>query len=117
MRKYFHERKLTSPLHANICAADQNYTPLNLASTDVQRNESIISNQEKNMEWRSKPLHGRHPHDTDHTFVDKIASHAWLVNGALFPETEGFMVAIQDQVVNTKNYMKHIIKDLNVRDD
>ncbi|KAI5720807.1 hypothetical protein M8J77_011910 [Diaphorina citri] len=117
MRKYFHERKLTSPLHANICAADQNYTPLNLASTDVQRNESIISNQEKNMEWRSKPLHGRHPHDTDHTFVDKIASHAWLVNGELFPETEGFMVAIQDQVVNTKNYMKHIIKDPNVRDD
>jgi hypothetical protein len=32
-------------------------------------------------------------------------------------ETEGFAIAIQDQVINTKNYLKHVIKDNSVIDD
>lgn len=37
----------------------------------------------------------------------------------LFPETEGFTIAItiQDQAIATRNYPKHIIKDLNTPDD
>ena len=33
--------------------------------------------------------------------------------GELFPETEGFLIAIQDQVIATKNYQKYIIKGNN----
>jgi len=33
------------------------------------------------------------------------------------PETEGFMVAIQDGVIKTKNYIKYIIKDDTMQED
>ena len=62
-------------------------------------------------------LHGRHPHDLGQDDVDSKASNYWLTHGDLFPETEGFVIAIQDQVIATKNYHKHIIKDPNVTDD
>lgn len=32
----------------------------------------------------------------------------------LFPETETFMIAIQDQVIDTRNYQKHIIRAQNL---
>jgi hypothetical protein len=35
--------------------------------------------------------------------IDKIASDAWLKSGELFPETTGFMIAIQDHVISTNN--------------
>jgi hypothetical protein len=36
------------------------------------------------------------------------ASHAWLKKSNIHPETEGFIFAIQDRVINTRNYKKHI---------
>lgn len=117
LRKYFHEKQQVSPLHLCVCTVDKNYTPLNLASNENQRQEIISTQADRMAEWRSKALHGRHPHDIDQSHVDKQASNAWLVAGELFSETEGFMVAIQDQVIHTKNYMKHIIKDPNIQND
>jgi hypothetical protein len=35
-------------------------------------------------------------------------SHAWLKKSNIHPETEGFIFAIQDRVINTRNYKKHI---------
>lgn len=35
---------------------------------------------------------------------------AWLRKSSLFAETEGFVIAIQDQVIATRNYQKHIEK-------
>ena len=35
---------------------------------------------------------------------DKVAS--WLKNGQLFSMIEGFLLEIQDQVINTRNYKK-----------
>ncbi|KAG6462064.1 hypothetical protein O3G_MSEX013040 [Manduca sexta] len=45
------------------------------------------------------------------------ASNKWLKLGSLFPETEGFIIAIQDQVINTNNYKKYIVKDPNTHND
>jgi hypothetical protein len=39
-----------------------------------------------------------------------------LKNGNLFSETEGFVLAIQDQVIVTRNYSKFIMKQQNVVD-
>jgi len=117
LRTYFYQRKQTSPLHRSACLADRAYTPLNLANGAEQANEIINSKADKHQEWRNKALHGRHPHDLDQPYVDKAASNAWLRSGELFPETEGFMIAIQDQVVNTRNYLKHIVKDPQIQDD
>jgi hypothetical protein len=35
------------------------------------------------------------------------ASHAWLKKSNIHPETEGFIFAIQDRVINTRNYKKN----------
>jgi hypothetical protein len=60
--------------------------------------------------WRSKELHGRYPAVLRLEEVDSNLSCAWLCNGNIFAETEGFMIAIQDQVVPTRNYRKFILK-------
>jgi hypothetical protein len=33
---------------------------------------------------------------------------AWLKKSNIHPETEGFIFAIQDRVINTRNYKKHM---------
>ncbi|CAH2018607.1 unnamed protein product [Acanthoscelides obtectus] len=48
--------------------------------------------------------------------VDKKASNDWLTSGQMFPETEGFLVAIQDQVIPTNNYKRFILKNLQQSD-
>lgn len=68
------------------------------------------------LSWAQKELHGRYPRELSNQYVDQKASHSWLTRGDLFGETEGFMVAIQDEVINTKNYRKHIIKDTTIKD-
>ncbi|XP_045503596.1 uncharacterized protein LOC123700429 [Colias croceus] len=108
LRTFFHKRSNQSPLHNAICQADS-FTPLTLADHTKQIN--ITSKQQKIDVWTTKSLHGRHRLDLTNPVVDKIASNAWLKRGELFPETEGFMLAIQDQVIDTKNYRKYIIRD------
>jgi hypothetical protein len=59
--------------------------------------------------WESKTLQGRNAYDLETPDVDKIESSAWPRAGEIFPETSGFMMAIQVQVTTTKNYKKHIL--------
>lgn len=114
MRSYFMRRAHSSNLHNAICATDDRYTPLNL------KHDYEISNtttQERKETWRKKALHGRHPTSMDSENVDKVWSNHYLKAGQLFPETEGYIIAIQDQVIPTRNYLKYIIKDVNIKDD
>nr|CAH7742146.1 unnamed protein product [Callosobruchus chinensis] len=62
--------------------------------------------------YKENALHGRFPHDVDQEAVDKQASYNWLTHGELQPETEGFLIVIQYQVIKTNNYRKHILKDV-----
>ena len=117
LRSYFHERMKDSSLHASICSSDNNYTPLNLLERENLPNEKGGTEANKILEWKSMALHGRHPHDLSNPNVDKKASNAWLKRGELFPETEGFVIAIQDQVIPTKNYKKYIMLDPKVEND
>jgi hypothetical protein len=55
-------------------------------------------------------LHGRHPYDLSQQYVDIEASNKWLTNADLFAETEGFLTAIQDQIILPRNYKKYILK-------
>lgn len=50
-------------------------------------------------------------------YVDAEQSLKWLTDGGLFPETEGFYISIQDQIVATKNFRKHIVKDTTLEND
>ena len=55
-------------------------------------------------------MHGRHLYELSQQHVDTEASNKWLTNADLFAETEGFLTAIQDQVILTRNYKKYILK-------
>lgn len=52
--------------------------------------------------WIRKPLHGRYKNIISQEIIDQEASHGWLLSGNLFPETEGFIMEIQNQVLPTR---------------
>ena len=114
LRKFFHDRAQISVFHKAVVKSDCNYTPLNLQNEQKQQNENITTLEQKLNVWQAKSLHGRHRNDLLNPNVDKNASNAWLKKGELFPETEGFMLAIQDQIIETRNYKKHIIHDTQI---
>lgn len=114
MRQYFEEKSRTSQMHKIVSKSDY-YTPLCLK--DPSRQETTCTNADKVERWKQKALHGKHPAVLDAQHIDKKWSNFYLKSGQLYPETEGFIIAIQDQVICTKNYRKYIIKDPYVTDD
>lgn len=62
-------------------------------------------------------LHGRHSHDLSNLNVNKKESNTLLKRQELFPETKGFVIAIQDQVIPTMNYKKYIMQDPHIEND
>lgn len=114
LRQYFHGAAQTSDLHEAMCVADES-TPLRLSEHDLSLTHT--SDLTRFNDWMGKALHGRHPNEMSQDHVDMEASNYWLISGVLFPETEGFMMAIQDQVIPTRNYLKFIANDPSVTDD
>lgn len=64
-----------------------------------------------------RTLQGRQACELEKPDVDKIELKAWLKFGKLFSEIIGFMVAIDDQVVSSRDYEVYILKDPNVTID
>lgn len=118
LRRYFHRRKDNSDLHRAVVRADRGLTVLKL-NTEIQRERPNRSLEEEQQitQWRGKVLHGRYPAELQKEGVNHKASVLWLTDGFLYPETEGFYMAIQDEVINTRNYCKYIIKDATIQDD
>ena len=112
LRTYF-KNKNNSSLHKAIVKADQNYTPLNLS----QQHETTNDLPDKLTQWGQKSIHGRHYKIINQPHINKELTNKWLTQGQLHPETEGFTIAIQDEVIATLNYKKHIIKDQNITTD
>ena len=113
LREYFYSKNTS--LHSAIVLADKEYTPLNLSNKQQTYNAHTL--QQKIDEWKQKTLHGKHPYNINKEHISKADSYKWLQKGELYPETEGFTLAIQDQVIATKNYLKYIVKDTNIKDD
>ena len=86
LREYFYNKRHV-PLYKNICREYNGYILL-----------------------LHRSLHGQHLLVPDQSIVIKEASNLWLRRGELFPETEGFVVAIQDKVIGTRYYQKHILR-------
>lgn len=118
LRQYFYSKE-DSELHKAIAVADINLTPLNLGEEQPGENFQLIrrNQEEKINNWSQKILHGRFHSIIHEPHISKEFSLTWLIKGELQPETEGFNLAIQDQVIATKNYKKFIIKDTNTQDD
>nr|CAI5833294.1 unnamed protein product [Callosobruchus analis] len=117
LRHFFLSKQ--TDLHRAIVKADKNYTPLTLSRSShaADTHNHIQSQQEKINTWTQKALHGKHRYHVTQDHINDQQSYTWLQDGQLFAETEGFMLAIQDQVISTRNYKKCIIKDPSVVDD
>ena len=62
--------------------------------------------------WEDKALHGRHPKRMKDADVDLHRTNQWLTNSGLKAETEGLIIAAQDQSLGTRFYHNsNIIKD------
>lgn len=109
LREYFLTRT-ESELHRAVIECDQGLTPLALAIQDWQK-PAVLSTQDRETVWSEKELHGRFYKVLHEPHVDWKTSVHWLRFGDLFGETEGFVCAIQDQVVKTNNYRRYVIKD------
>ncbi|KAL1446836.1 hypothetical protein WDU94_012201 [Cyamophila willieti] len=91
-----------------VFKCDKKYTPLNL-STETEFKTPMSQNELKS-NWMSKPLHGKYPTSINNPAIDKKSSLEWNKIGYLHPETHGFVSAIQDKVIRTRNYEKHVMK-------
>lgn len=107
LKSYFLESK--EKIICAISAMDNRYSALNLREPRQPDSKHYFNTLEN--KWKSKVLHGRYYASLHQDQVDKDGSVAFLVRGYLFPETEGSAIAIQDQVVPTKNYRKFILKE------
>uniref|UniRef100_H3B0R3 Reverse transcriptase domain-containing protein n=1 Tax=Latimeria chalumnae TaxID=7897 RepID=H3B0R3_LATCH len=107
LHDYFLKKDL--PIHQAVVRADKGYTPLFLSEEDHGFEKTTL--QSRLDEWSMKSLHGRFHAALHKDNIDVEASTTWLQEGTLFPETEGFILAIQDQVVATNNYRKYILKE------
>ena len=61
----------------------------------------------KKEKWKNKALHGQYPELLEKPHVDIVNTNKWLSSN-LKGETEGLLVAAQDQVLNARNYQKVI---------
>jgi hypothetical protein len=111
LHTYILNKQATSPLHAAVVKTVDRYTPLDL----FRANENELAKDEEynnkvKRQLSQKALHGQHPYDLSQHYIDVEAAKKWLTSADLFAETEGFLTAIQDQVILTRNYKKYILK-------
>ncbi|XP_022188758.2 uncharacterized protein LOC111047332 [Nilaparvata lugens] len=111
LRSYF--QNADSDLFVKVCQLDNGYTALDLRN---QRSSELLSAQDLKEEWRTKELHGRFYGHLNSEPISQELSCMWLTVGSLFPETEGFVQAIQDQVIATNAYRRHVMGDRTISD-
>ena len=61
----------------------------------------------KEEKWKNKALQGQYQKTLEKRHVDSVTTNKWLLSN-LKGETEGLLVAAQDQSLNTRNYQKLI---------
>ena len=72
------------------------------AAKDVKKRAKNASLEDMKKGWREKPLHGKYPLRTDNADVDRATTHLWLSISSLKGETEGFILAAQDQSTSAR---------------
>ena len=80
------------------------------ASENAKALKHIFKSKLKSMKeekWKDKALHGQYPKILEKPHIDTVTTNKWL-SGNLKGETEGLLMAAQDQAINTRNYQKVI---------
>jgi hypothetical protein len=106
LKNYFLNRARDNTFFNALVSADKGYTPLNLSDNIISDIvEPNIPDTIANIKQNS--LHARYFKELEKPEINIQASHAWLKKPNIHPETEGFIFAIQDRVINTRNYKKN----------
>jgi hypothetical protein len=107
---YFLNRARDNLFFNALVSADKGYTPLNLSDNIISDivEPNIPDSPDTIANIKQKSLHARYFKELEQPEINIQASHAWLKKSNIHPETEGFIFAIQDRVINTRNYKKHI---------
>lgn len=98
IKKYFMRKKDESRLHNIIFKTDKAYTAANLFSNEEYKVRDRTT-KDRLEQWKQKALNGRYPTEIEKEYIDKKASLMWLQKVYLYPETEGFIMAIQNDVI------------------
>ena len=104
-RKYMRELNIKEQEELN-----QDLAPTKAANAMKQKEKSEGLKNLKST-WKEKPLHGQYPLRTNNADVDYKRTHQWLRSPGLKAETEGFILAAQDQCLLTRNYQAKVIKN------
>ena len=80
---------------------------------EVQRETKIKESitEETKVRWYEKRMHGQLPGNLDEKLVDIEQSYRWLKSGDIKGETEGTIVAAQDQSISTNYFKNKILKE------
>ncbi|KAL1446181.1 hypothetical protein WDU94_006595 [Cyamophila willieti] len=109
IKTYFNKSEVE--IHEIVKNHNFEYTALKKEHDEIFNNSNEYVNQAIDT-WKKKTLHGKYPQLLDETNTHKENSITYLKKGELYPETEGFITAIQDNVIATKNHQKFILKTL-----
>lgn len=102
-------KSIEHPIYIALARLDENLTPLNLARENPPVTEKKNYTAELEETWKGKELHGRFYAMLHANNTDAKMSTLYLSRGVLMMETEGFLSAIQDQVIATRNYRRYIL--------
>lgn len=88
----------------------QDDTPTTYAKKVKKKAQQEVQKQLKE-KWKEKEMHGRYPKRLEEGDVDNVESNQWLRTAGLKSETEGLIIAAQDQSLKTRYLRSKIIKD------
>ena len=92
--------------------------PIELIETQPTKRAKIIKQEAKRKgldaiksKWEQNPLHFQYVLRSKDADIDRANTHQWLRCSGLKAETEGFIMAAQDQSLHTRNYQANVIKN------
>ena len=95
----------------NIHQNEENDTSISAKqSRDIKKTAKAEGLKQIKENCENKPLHGKYSLWSQNSDVDKGNIRQWLRSTGLKAETEGLIIAAQDQSLFTRNYQSKIIK-------
>ena len=87
-----------------------NETAIEYSRRIKRKNKDLALEQLQNV-WKEKPLHGQYPKRLHSNDINETEKNKWLSLSGLESETEGFIIAAQDQCLKTNYYRHKIFND------